>query len=245
MTHKSLYSALAAAQAEMGPALRDANNPAFRSKYADLSAVLAAIMPALNKHGIAMFQPTYDDETGRYVKTVLVHGESGETAEWRVPLIVDKNNMQGYGSAVTYARRYGAMCIGVAPADDDDGNAASKAPPKPERAAKQPTPADHDKTAENTKRITSAAMMRALKALDNDLVDVHTHVALEALEADYEFGMEKDDWPFRDPDCEEYEQSFSKQVRDKFSRKREALDAAIDAAEIKDLREPNVLMAGE
>lgn len=58
MTHKSLYSALAAAQAEMGPALRDAANPAFRSKYADLSAVLAAVMPALNNHGIAMFQRT-------------------------------------------------------------------------------------------------------------------------------------------------------------------------------------------
>jgi hypothetical protein len=129
MTHKSLYSALATAQAEMGPAIRDAKNPHLGNRYADLSAVLDAVMPALNKNGIAMFQPTYNDETGRYVKTVLVHGESGETVEWLVPLIVDKNNMQGYGSAVTYARRYGAMCIGVAPADDDDGNKAANAPP--------------------------------------------------------------------------------------------------------------------
>jgi hypothetical protein len=245
MTHKSLYSALAAAQAEMGPALRDANNPAFRSKYADLSAVLAAIMPALNKHGIAMFQPTYDDETGRYVKTVLVHGESGETAEWRVPLIVDKNNMQGYGSAVTYARRYGAMCIGVAPADDDDGNAASKAPPKNERPAKSMQPAEAPAQQNGVKHASSAEMKRWLVKLNEDLADVHTLVTLESLRASVERGMAANNWPNLDPDGDDYETGFPKMARDKLAAREEQIIAAIDAAEIKDLREPNVLMAGE
>jgi hypothetical protein len=69
-----------------------------------------------------------DDESGRYVKTIFAH-VSGETVECRVPLIVSKNDMQGYGSAVTYARRYGLMGMaGIAP-EDDDGNAAAKAPP--------------------------------------------------------------------------------------------------------------------
>lgn len=122
---KSIYAALAAAQAEMGPALKDSTNPAFRSKYADLASVMAACLPALNKHGIAVIQPPTDDEYGRYVKTILVH-ESGETLECRVPLIIGKNDMQGYGSAVTYARRYGLMSMaGIAP-EDDDGNAAAK-----------------------------------------------------------------------------------------------------------------------
>jgi len=77
-------------------------------------------------------QPPFDDETGRYVKTIFVHGDSGETAECRVPLIIGKNDMQGYGSAATYARRYGLMGMaGIAP-DDDDGNAAVIAAPKPE-----------------------------------------------------------------------------------------------------------------
>jgi hypothetical protein len=59
--HKGLYAALAAAQADMGPALKDSTNPAFKSKYADLASVMAACMPALSAHGIAVLQPAYDD----------------------------------------------------------------------------------------------------------------------------------------------------------------------------------------
>lgn len=116
----------------MGKALKQANNPAFRSKYADLGNVMDACLPALNEAGIALIQPTGEDEHGRYVETILIHGESGESLSCRVPLIVGKNDMQGYGSAVTYARRYGLMAMaGIAP-EDDDGNAAAKAAPKQE-----------------------------------------------------------------------------------------------------------------
>lgn len=126
---KSLYAALAAAQSEMGKALKDSNNPHFKSKYADLASVMDACMPSLTKHGIAVLQPPYHDETGRYVKTILVYGETGEMAECLVPLIIGKNDMQGYGSAVTYARRYGLMSMaGIAP-EDDDGNAAGNGEP--------------------------------------------------------------------------------------------------------------------
>jgi hypothetical protein len=131
--HKGLYAALATAQAEMGKALKDSSNPAFKSKYADLASVVDACMPALSRAGIAVLQPPFDDETGRYVKTIFVHGESGETVECRVPLIIGKNDMQGYGSAVTYARRYGLMGMaGIAP-EDDDGNAAVKDAPETPR----------------------------------------------------------------------------------------------------------------
>lgn len=126
--HKSIFGALAAAQMEMGKAVKDTKNDHFRSKYADLASVMDACMSALNKHGICVMQPTGEDEAGRYVKTILAH-VSGETVECRVPLIVQKNDMQGYGSAVTYARRYGLMSMaGIAP-EDDDGNAAAKAAP--------------------------------------------------------------------------------------------------------------------
>ena len=134
ITHKNIAAALAAAQSEMGKALKSANNPHFRSKYADLASVMDACLPSLNAHGIAVVQPTIDDERGRYVETVLIHGDSDGELRCRVPLIVQKNDMQGYGSAVTYARRYGLMAMaGIAP-EDDDGNAAAKAPPKQERA---------------------------------------------------------------------------------------------------------------
>lgn len=127
--HKNIATALASAQSNMGAALKDSSNPAFKSKYADLASVMGACMPALSAAGIAVIQPTTDDEIGRYVKTMFIHGASGEVLECRVPLIVNKNDMQGYGSAVTYARRYGLMSMaGIAP-EDDDGNAAAKAPP--------------------------------------------------------------------------------------------------------------------
>lgn len=122
--HTSIASALAAAQAEMGPAVKSAENPHFRSKYADLASVMDACLPALNRHGIAVIQPLSESEFGRSVVTRFIHS-SGETLECPIPLIVGKNDMQGLGSAITYARRYGLMSLaGIAP-EDDDGNAAA------------------------------------------------------------------------------------------------------------------------
>lgn len=126
--HPGIYAALAAAQMQMGKAVKDTRNDHFKSKYADLSSVMDACMGALNANGICVFQPTVEDEHGRAVETILAH-VSGETLKCRVPLIVQKNDMQGYGSAVTYARRYGLMSMaGIAP-EDDDGNAAARAAP--------------------------------------------------------------------------------------------------------------------
>ena len=137
MERKTIYAALAAAQMQMGKAVKDSANPAFRSKYADLASVMDACMGALNANGICVYQPTVDDDGGRYVETILGH-VSGETLKCRVPLIVQKNDMQGYGSAVTYARRYGLMSMaGIAP-EDDDGNAASKAAPVTEDRPAKP-----------------------------------------------------------------------------------------------------------
>lgn len=137
--HKTIFAALAAAQMEMGKALKDTKNEHFKSKYADLASVMDACMAALNKHGICVLQPTGEDDAGRYVKTILAH-TSGETVDCRVPLIVQKNDMQGYGSAVTYARRYGLMSMaGIAP-EDDDGNAAAKAAPEEKPAKRNDAP---------------------------------------------------------------------------------------------------------
>ena len=132
----SIAKALAAAQMEMGKALKQSQNPAFRSKYADLGNVMDACMPALNAHGIAVVQ-TMRDET---VVTMLIH-ESGETLECPVPLLIGKRDMQGLGSAITYARRYGLMALaGIAP-EDDDGNAAAASGPKSRKPEVPPEPA--------------------------------------------------------------------------------------------------------
>lgn len=165
--HKTIAAALASAQGKMGKALKGNVNPAFKSRYADLAAVMDACMEALNGEGIAVIQPTGEDETGRYVETILLHGESGQTLSCRVPLIVSKNDMQGYGSAVTYARRYGLMCMAGVAADDDDGNAAAAAAPKQADPPKRKEAPDAHVTA-------SEALMRAdtleqLQAIWGDL----------------------------------------------------------------------------
>lgn len=135
MPASNIATALAKAQLDMGPALKDSNNPAFKSKYADLASVMNACLPSMNKHGIAVVQPIGRDGDVRFVETVLIHGESGESLNCRVELMIGKHDMQGYGSAVTYARRYGLMAMaGIAP-EDDDGNAAAKSPMTEDRPA--------------------------------------------------------------------------------------------------------------
>lgn len=127
--HKNIYAALAAAQASMGTVVKGATNPAFKSKYADLADVVAVVVPALSAQGIAMFHSMARDDHGLIMRTTLAHGATDTTVTCDVPLIVDRQNMQGMKSATTYAKRIGVESLtGIAP-EDDDGNAAASAPP--------------------------------------------------------------------------------------------------------------------
>jgi hypothetical protein len=122
----NLATALAMAQMNIKGAIKDSNNPFFKSKYADLSSVVEAIRPAFGQCGLSYIQrvePSDKDEVR--VETILLHA-SGEWLSCGVlNLPVSKADAQGYGSALTYARRYSlAAACGVAP-EDDDGNAAS------------------------------------------------------------------------------------------------------------------------
>ena len=120
-----LDEALAKAQGEIEPAAKDKVNPAFRSKYADLASVWSACRSALTKHGITLTQwPVHSDDGRLHMVTRLAHGGQWMMAEFSIP--VGKHDAHGYGSAMTYAKRYSlAAAIGVV-ADDDDGNAASQ-----------------------------------------------------------------------------------------------------------------------
>ena len=125
---KNIASALVRAQRGFAPALKTSTNPHFRSKYVDLAGCIEAVVDALNAAGIALIQRTSEDNTGVTVETVFVH-ESGEMLECgKLHVPASKQDPQGYGSALTYARRYSLMAAaGIAP-EDDDGNAASKTP---------------------------------------------------------------------------------------------------------------------
>ena len=127
----ALATALSKAQGEMKGAIKDSSNPFFRSKYADLASVTEAIREAFSNNGLSYTQriePTDKNEVR--VETIILHS-SGEWMSCGVlNLPVSKNDAQGFGSALTYARRYGlSAAVGVAP-EDDDGNAAAKAAPK-------------------------------------------------------------------------------------------------------------------
>jgi hypothetical protein len=123
---KQIATALVKAQKAFGPALKTATNPHFKSRYADLAACVEAVMDGLNNNGIALVQQLSESDTGVIVETVFIH-ESGEMlncGKLHVPAV--KHDPQGYGSALTYARRYSLMAAcGIAP-EDDDGNAASR-----------------------------------------------------------------------------------------------------------------------
>jgi hypothetical protein len=134
-------AALVKAQKEFGPALKSSSNPHFKSRYADLAACVEAVVDALNNNGIALTQRVSPSDNGVIVETVFIH-ESGEIincGQLHVP--ATKQDAQGYGSALTYARRYSLMAAcGIAP-EDDDGNAASKRPAAP--AIPTPDITDH------------------------------------------------------------------------------------------------------
>jgi hypothetical protein len=127
---KNIASALVKAQRGFAPALKTSTNPHFRSKYVDLAGCVEAVVDSLNAAGIALIQRTSQDDTGVTVETVFVH-ESGEMLECgKLHVPAAKQDPQGYGSALTYARRYSLMAAcGIAP-EDDDGNAASRQAPK-------------------------------------------------------------------------------------------------------------------
>jgi len=131
-----IAGALAKAQVLIKGAVKDSNNPHFKSQYADLSSVWDSCHEALNKNEICVVQQTETLDGKLVLVTRLIHS-SGQWFRSEFPVKPQQDTPQGIGSAITYARRYSlAAMAGVAPrGDDDDGNAASapvanREPPK-------------------------------------------------------------------------------------------------------------------
>lgn len=122
-----IAKALSKFQAQMRPAIKDAANPHFRSKFASINSVWEAIREPLTDNMLYAAQDV-TTEPGFAIVETEIHHESGQWMQFgplRLPVL--KQDAQGYGSAITYAKRY-ALCaaLGVVSDDDDDGNAASK-----------------------------------------------------------------------------------------------------------------------
>ena len=122
----TIAKAFVQAKKEFAPAMKTSTNPHFRSKYVDLAGCLEAVNDALLNAGIAVYQETSESDTGVVVETVFLH-ESGEVLRGgKLHVPASKLDPQGYGSALTYARRYSLMAACGIAAEDDDGNAASR-----------------------------------------------------------------------------------------------------------------------
>ena len=166
--HANVYEALAAAQSEMTPPEKNAENPAFKRdgkplKYADLSSVVASIRAPLTRYGLSWgWRMVVLPEIGMAWEAYIHHGCSNTEVACAVP-IPSGGNMQAIKSAVTYAKRIGIESVsGQAPADDDDGNAAAAAAPKEQPRQRREEPTDRA-VAIAKEHLASADSIDALK----------------------------------------------------------------------------------
>ncbi|MDQ3024323.1 MAG: ERF family protein, partial [bacterium] len=119
-----LAAALAKAQSTISFASKDATNPHFKSKYADLAAVWEAVRVPLSSNGLAVVQFPSADGLKVTLTTVLLH-ESGQWMSQDLTMMASANTPQAVGSTITYARRYALSSVAGVAQDDDDGNAGS------------------------------------------------------------------------------------------------------------------------
>lgn len=161
--------ALLAAQKAITFAAKDSLNPHFKSKYADLPCVIDAVKPALNEAGIVFIQSASPSEPGYLAMTTRLMHQSGEWIEDTATLPLPKADPQGYGSASTYARRYGLAAICGLYQDDDDGNSASQ-PQKAvmQESAKSIGKADYDSLPAEEKAIANSIASSIIDAFESE-----------------------------------------------------------------------------
>lgn len=122
---KDLFTALSKAQAEMETAELSSSNPFFKTRYADLAAIVKASRPALTKYNLSIIQQIITHDDGQTMLHTLLCHNSGQWVESRVRIVPPKNDVQSIGSYITYLRRYSIAAIcGIVSSDDDDGEAA-------------------------------------------------------------------------------------------------------------------------
>jgi len=165
LPQKELCKAMAEAFLDIQVATTDSVNPHFKSKYANLASIVAAIKPALKDRGLWFMQKVHNTPGFASVETIIFHssGESLSCGITSIPIL--KADAQGYGSALTYAKRYSlssAFSVSAGEAEDDDGNAACAKPVS--KASRN----EGEQTKMNEEGLSNLAML-TLKKLDLDM----------------------------------------------------------------------------
>ena len=130
-----LFTALAEAQGAIGNAGKNAKNPHFKSSYADLASATNVSREHLAANGLGVVQSPAQSGN-EWVLTTLITHKAGGWMRSDTPLLIGKKDMQGFGSALTYARRYALMSMLNIAAEDDDGNGSSNGDAAPLSAAR-------------------------------------------------------------------------------------------------------------
>jgi hypothetical protein len=150
--NNKLINALIEAYSDITSAEFDKVNPHFKSKYASLESVIKAVKPHLLKYGILYRQVSKYTENGICIETIF-HGHGEELGTGEIFLPVDKRTAQGFGSALTYARRYSlSLACGIGSEEDDDGNQAEKEVGKKPVPKKDPEPKKEEPVKEEPKQ---------------------------------------------------------------------------------------------
>jgi hypothetical protein len=181
LVDSELVQALAVAQGEFSSIEKGkvADAGKYKYAYADLADVLAAVVPALSKHGLAILQRpgvTVSDDGLQIVEveTILAH-TSGASVAMNLKLPVGSIEMQSVGSAITYLRRYSLLSLlGVAPAGEDDDGAAARQKPRERRPVVAKGPALI--TEAQVQKVWNTAGAKARESVGADDVDDHSKV---------------------------------------------------------------------
>lgn len=187
-----IAAALAKAQGQIEGAKKGRENPHFRSKYADLASIWDACREALSTNGLSVVQTTAPSGRDEVVVITRLAHASGQWYEGVLALPVSKSDAQGFGSALTYTRRYAlSAMVGVAP-EDDDGNAAAAAKPNgkstsglaPEAEADLLASLDEASDAEDLRERTKKALAVAHEGGD---VEAHKRIKARAVKIAEQF----------------------------------------------------------
>lgn len=185
-----LFKALAAAQKLFKPALKDQDNPFHKSHYADLNSIWEACREGLAENGLFVSQMPVKEGNEHRLITRVYH-ESGGYIESTTPIFLTKQDPQGYGSAITYTRRYSlAAILGIVTSDDDGEGAMGRGNDKPQpQAQKQANPAPAPQVKKPDPKVIEKlrgeiAQMLNSKVFDNDPKASETLDTLETMTAD-------------------------------------------------------------
>jgi hypothetical protein len=187
----AIDAALAKAQSRIQAAVKDKTNPAFRSKYADLPAVWDACRDALTSNGISVTQwPLHSEDNRLHLVTRLACGGEWMMCEFSIP--ADKQNAHGYGSAITYAKRFSlAAAIGVVADEDDDGNAASANPVKAALSNVTTPPPKKDPLGPWKGPLGKSDLTKKLRQLTADINECEDESTLDGVLAGYQGVIEQ------------------------------------------------------